>query len=142
MVLIGEYTSKVTAGKRVAIPKQFVTALGKELIITKGFEKHLVLVNKRKFEKITNGVVDMPFIQGDVRQVTRYLLGNAFPIKPDAQGRFVLPEKLHQYADFRQSVVFLGLGSWVEIWDEAVWDAHSALLAKHSSELANRLGGQ
>jgi len=140
MVLIGEYSSKVTAGNRVAVPKQFANVLGKDLIITKGFEKHLVLVNQSQFEKLTSGVVDLPFIQGDVRQVSRYILGNAFPVKADAQGRIVLPEKLHMFAGLKETAIFLGLGSWVEIWDEATWDAHSTLLAKHSTELANRLG--
>lgn len=139
MVLIGEYAGKVTSGNRIAIPKQFAKELGNELIATTGFEQHLVLVNHAQFEKITQGVVDLPFIQGDVRQVSRYLLGNAFPVKPDAQGRFVIPEKLLYHAGIQNTVVFLGLGSWVEIWDEVVWQKHSVLLSKHSAELANRL---
>lgn len=137
--MIGEYSSRVTSGNRIAVPKQFRSILGKDLIVTKGFEKHLVLVNQVQFTDITAGVVDQPFIVGEVRDVTRYLLGNAYTIEPDSQGRFVVPEKLHEHAGIEKEVVFIGLGRWVEIWDKDVWEKHSEALSEHSVEIANRL---
>ena len=139
MVLIGEYTSKVTAGRRTSVPKSFRKVLGNNLIVTKGFETHLILVNEDQFSVLTKGVSDQPFILGEVREVTRYLMGNAYTVKPDAQGRFVLPEKLITHAGIKSKVVFLGLGNWVEIWDELVWKRHEQTLGKQSAVVANRL---
>ncbi len=53
MVIIGEYASKVTAGNRIAIPRQFAKDLGRDLIVTRGFEQHLILVNQSQFHTIT-----------------------------------------------------------------------------------------
>ncbi|MCA9397685.1 hypothetical protein KC573_02550 [candidate division WWE3 bacterium] len=139
MVLVGEYTSKVTSGHRVAIPKSFRKIIGKELIVTRGFEPHLILVNQPQFTNLTRGVSDQPFISGEVREVSRYLMGGAYEIQPDAQGRFVIPEKLLAHANIQNDVVFLGLGQWVEIWDELVWKKHELTLGKQSAQIANRL---
>lgn len=139
MVLVGEFLSKVTAGKRIAIPKQFRKLLGNELIVTKGFEQHLILVNQDQFARLTKEVSDQPFILGEVREVSRYLMGGAFEVQPDAQGRFVVPEKLLQFAQIKSKAVFLGLGNWVEVWDELVWKRHEQVLAKQSGQVATRL---
>jgi MraZ protein len=139
MVLVGEYTSKVTAGRRIAVPKNFLDLLGKELIVTKGFEQHLILVNQQQFALLTRGVSDQPFISGEVREVTRYLMGGAYEVQADAQGRFVIPEKLLAHGGIRGQVIFLGLGQWVEIWDEDMWKKHELTLVKHSGTIANRL---
>ncbi len=139
MVLVGEYTSKVTSGRRIAVPKSFTDLLGNELIVTKGFEQHLILVNQQQFASLTKGVSDQPFIMNEVRDVTRYLMGGAYQVQPDGQGRFVIPEKLLAHAQIQDKVIFLGLGQWVEIWDENVWKKHELALDKHSGVIANKL---
>lgn len=139
MVLIGEYSSKITAGHRVAIPKDFRKLLGKDLIVTRGFESHLILVNEQQFSGLTQEISDRPFISGEVREVSRYLMGGAYQIQPDGQGRFVIPEKLLAHGGIGEKVVFLGLGKWVEIWDEIVWKKHELALGKSSTQIANRL---
>lgn len=139
-MLIGEYTSNLTHGSRVAIPKKFRQELGvKELILTRGYEGCLVLVSKEQFENLTQGVAKMPFIAGDVRQTTRFLLGGAHEVTADAQGRMVVPESLREHADLDEQVVFLGLGKWVEVWDKRKWDEHRARLDADAAAIADRL---
>jgi len=45
-MLIGEYRSKVGEKKRVSLPKKFREELGEDLILTRGYEDALVIVNK------------------------------------------------------------------------------------------------
>lgn len=138
-MLIGEYQTKLTEGQRLAIPKKFREDLGASLLLTRGYEGCLVLVNKKQFEKLTEGIANKPFIQGDVRETTRFLLSGAHEIDLDEQGRFVLPPSLRQEVGIVNEVVFLGLLNWVEVWDNNLWQEHKAKLAKKSTEIADRL---
>lgn len=139
-MLIGEFTTKITSGNRITIPKKFRSEFGDFLILTQGYEGCLVLVNETHFKKLTEGVADKPFIAGDVRETTRFLLGGAHEIELDEQGRFVLPSNLHDYAQISESgVVFLGLINWVEIWSKDRWEEHKEKLKEKSSEIAERL---
>lgn len=138
-MLIGEFQTKLTEGSRLAVPKKFRSELGDNFIVTRGYEGCLVIVNKKQFEKLTQGLADKPFIQGDVRETTRFLLSQAAEVEVDSQGRFVLTNNLRDEAQIQSEVVFLGLLNWIEVWDLNRWQDHLKLLSKQSSEIANRL---
>lgn len=141
-MLIGSFSSNVTSGRRVAIPKKFRQELGSDsLILTRGYEGCLVLVSPEQFKNLTQEVAEMPFTTGDVRQTTRFLLGGAHEISPDSQGRVVIPENLLEHAQIAGEVIFLGLGKWVEVWDKTHWQEHREALDGHAAEIGNRLAG-
>lgn len=143
---LGEYSISVTSGNRVAIPKRLRGQLNKSggtnggLVVTRGYEGCIVLVAESEFHELLNGVSDIPFISANKRETARFLLSGAHEVELDAQGRFIIPESLHQYAKITDGkVVFLGVGNWIEIWDEAVWQEYRARLDDNSSEIAERL---
>ena len=45
-MIIGEYKSRIGEKKRVSLPKRFRDELGEEIILTRGYENSLILVNK------------------------------------------------------------------------------------------------
>ena len=94
-MLIGQYTSKLTDKDRLAIPKKLREELGEELIITRWYENCLVIIAKAGWEalfaRLTGNSV---LITSPVRDIDRFVLGNAFEVVLDSQGRFVLPEIL------------------------------------------------
>ena len=137
---LGEYRSSITSGSRIAIPKPFRTFGDDGVVLTRGYEGCIVLIGKSSFEKLLEGVADMPFILADKRLTARFLLAGAHEVVPDAQGRFVLPESLAEHAGVTsQEVAFLGLGNWIEIWDLARWKEYQKKLDGESVEIANRL---
>jgi len=139
-MLIGEYTSNVTSGNRISIPKKFRKELtGDVFILTRGYEGCLVLVTKEQFKNLTQEVANQPFIAGDVRDTTRFLLGGAHEVSPDSQGRFVVPENLREHGQIQGEVVFLGLGNRVEVWDRRRWEEHREKLDRESAIIADRL---
>jgi len=117
-MLIGEYTGKVGDKKRVSLPKKFRKELGEDLILTRGYEDALVLVNKGMWEKIAKEVINGSFINKNIRDTSRFLVGSAKEIQTDSQGRFVIPEALYEHADLSNEVVFIGLVNWIEIWSK------------------------
>lgn len=143
-MIIGEFTSKITDKKRVAIPKKFREELGANLILTRGYENALVLVNKGMWEKIAGEVMNGSFINKDIRDTSRFLVGSAIETDPDIQGRIVIPQSLFEHGKLGKKnsgneVVFIGLVNWVEIWSKELWQERLKYLETNSDEIAEQL---
>ena len=115
-MIIGEYTNKLVAGNRLSFPKKFREEMGTKLVITQGYEGCLVIVDEKGWDHLVSDAAKGPFVSQSVRDTTRFLLGSAAEVELDDQGRFVLPANLTTYSKITEEVVFLGLGSWVEVW--------------------------
>jgi MraZ protein len=134
-MLIGQYTSKLTDKDRIAIPKKFREKLGEELIIAKWYEKCLVLVSEDTWQQLLKRLVGRTeLVTSPVRDIDRFILGSAFEIKPDNQGRFVLPEILRVYSEIEDEAVFVGLGDRVEVWPLNRWKELEENLERKASE--------
>jgi len=138
-MLIGSYIQRVGPKYRVAFPSKFRRVLGEKVVLTRGYEGCLLVIPDKGWQELLSSVAKGPFVSRAVRDTTRFLLGNAFEIELDGQGRFVVPEVLRRYAEIGEEVVFLGLGRWVEIWDGKRWDERQRYLSKRGSDLAERL---
>jgi MraZ protein len=140
MIFIGNYTSKLDTGKgRTAIPAKFRQLLGKKAIVTQGFEKSLLLVKESEWESVTRQVTQASFLTGVSRQTERFLLGSAFEIDLDTQGRFIIPQALRKYAGLGENLVFVGVGNRVEIWDEKAWNSQQRYLAENIAQISEKL---
>ncbi len=138
-MIIGEYRSTVGEKKRLSLPKKFRDELGDEIILTRGYENSLILVNKGMWEKIAKNVIDGSFINKNVRDTSRFLIGGATQISIDKQGRFLIPDSLFEHAGLKKDVVFIGLINWIELWDKEIWDKRVEYLVNHGDEIAQEL---
>jgi MraZ protein len=138
-MLIGEYKSKIGAKKRIIIPKNFREELGSELILTRGYEHSLIIVNKEQWNNIAKDIINAPFTSKTVRDTTRFLIGGAIEITPDIQGRIVIPNSLFTYANLQKECVFIGLVNWIEIWDKNEWQERLSYLNDHADIIADEL---
>jgi len=138
-MLIGEYTSKVGEKKRVSLPSKFKEELGNNLILTRGYEDALIIVNKKLWETIASEVINGSFTDKNIRDTSRFLVGGAKEIDLDSQGRFVIPQSLFTHADLRDEIVFVGLVNWVEVWDKEKWKKRMEYLKKNSDQIAQEI---
>ncbi len=135
-MLIGTYYGVLSPKRRLAVPSSFRKILGEKLIIAKWYEECLVLVGEVGWNALLKrltpkeGIVTKP-----VRDTDRFILGSAFELEPDEQGRVVIPEILAKYAKLGSEIVFLGLGDRVEIWSKGEWEAHEKKVTEHASNL-------
>lgn len=142
-MLIGQYSSNISKKRRVAIPAKFRSELGDVFILTRWYEGCLALVSVNEWSLLVNRLIgDIKGITEPVRDTDRFLLGLAYEIKPDEQGRVVIPEKLIEFAGIKKSVVFLGLGNRVEIWDEESWIKKEKEIQEHASKYIERIAKQ
>ena len=138
-MLIGEYTGKVGEKKRVSLPSKFREELGDNLILTRGYEDALIVVNKQLWERIASEVIDGSFIDKNIRDTSRFLVGGAKEIELDSQGRFVIPSSLFKHASLNHEVVFIGLINWIEVWDKEKWEDRVEFLKENSESIASEI---
>lgn len=139
-MLIGSYLGSLSEKRRVAVPKKFLDSLGEKPIVAKWYEDCLILVGSefwhKLFFRLTGGKKTISY---GVRDIERFILGSAFEVEPDEQGRIIIPDILAQYARLGREIVFVGLIDKVEIWPKEIWDEKSESLAKTTKEYIETL---
>ena len=139
-MLIGSYSGRLSPKRRTAVPKKFLEELGNTFIIAKWYEGCLVIVGKSLWEALLERVTPRgTVVTGPVRDTDRFILGSAFEVSSDGQGRIVIPAGLASYANLSEKIVFLGLRDRVEVWDEEVWIKRETEIASHAAELIEKL---
>lgn len=139
-MLIGSYQTNLGDKRRVAVPKKFLNELGNKPILAKWYEDCLILVSSNFWESLfTRLTAGRKTVSLGVRDIERFILGSAFELEPDAQGRIIIPEILAEYAKIKKELIFLGLGDRVEIWPKEIWDEKSRELQKTTKQYIEKL---
>jgi len=139
-MLIGNYLTKLDIKKgRTALPKKFRQLLGKKIIITNGYENSLMVISQTSWQKVVGEIVNKPFLSSSARNIDRFLLGSAFEVKLDNQGRFIIPLSLRKYAHLSQDIIFVGIGNRIEIWDKEKWLKQKQYLQKNIKLISEKL---
>ncbi len=139
-MLIGEYTHTLDEKKRISLPVKFRKELGGEVVITPGLDKCLFVFPISEWEKISSKLSDTSILQKDPRSFNRHFFGQASVVDIDSNGRILLPERLKEKAGLGKNVVFIGVQSRVEMWDETTWIQYRDEIEKGADDLAEKLG--
>jgi len=139
-LLIGHYETNLSPKGRVALPSRFKKILGTKLIVTAGYEKALMIIAPKDWQAVVGQVTNRQLTVGPARATDRFLLGSAFEVVLDTQGRFIIPKYLRKYAELGDEVVFIGVGNRLELWSLAKWEAYEQYLEKNISKLGEQLG--
>jgi len=135
-MLIGEYEGKLTDKNRLAIPKKIRDELKGNMILSRGYEGCLILLDAKLWQALEKTINVKPILSLPVRDLKRFILGSAYEIELDDQGRFVLPANLKDYAKLEKDVYFIGLMDWVEIWSDSKWIEKIGILSKNATDIA------
>ncbi|MEI6886768.1 MAG: division/cell wall cluster transcriptional repressor MraZ [bacterium] len=138
-MLIGSFKNSLGEKNRIAFPKKFKDELGNNLIITKGYENCLIIVDQSKFQVLLDSFKDIPFVNSNIRDTKRFLVGSAEEVELDKQGRFVVSSELKKFAKLKAESIFLGLVDWVELWDYELWNEKEEELNKNSENISSKL---
>lgn len=113
---------------RMTMPTKYRDALqtlcGGKLIITIDTEQACLLMYPlSEWQLIEEKLAALPSFNPVARRIQRLLIGHATEVELDANGRFLLPASLRDYADLKKKSVLLGQGKKFEIWSDSVWQA-------------------
>lgn len=141
-MLIGRHIVKLGEKNRIAFPRKMRTVLGDSLILSLGFENSIMVFGKDKWNEATQEIESHTMLIKEARELKRHIIGSATEVECDAQGRFVLPSYLKEFAHITNEVVIIGLGKYAEIWDKAKWEDEQLKSAKNIEETARALAGR
>lgn len=85
----------------------------------------LNIISQEKADEVVQKLssVVSAFSVTDKGTAARLILSSVSELNEDSQGRFTLPPKLKKFAGINKSVVFVGVGKTLELWDSDKWDA-------------------
>jgi MraZ protein len=118
----GDYRHAVDPKGRLVLPAKHRDRLqlggyltrfpGPCLAVFTGAEYEIVVSRLR--EQARNGELSI--------QTIRQVASSTVEVKPDAQGRVLIPENLRSWAGIESDVVVAGMFNHIEIWPASKWD--------------------
>lgn len=139
-MLIGEFLHKLDDKKRVSLPSKFRKELGKKVVITHGLDNCLFVYPLAEWKKIADRLGELGMGQADTRGFNRFLLAGAQEVDVDAAGRILIPDFLKEFAGLKTQVVFAGVHSRVEVWNDKDWKTYKERIQKGADRMAEKLG--
>lgn len=121
-MFMGEYSHTIDAKGRIIVPAKFRESLGDNFVVTKGLDNCLFVYTSEDWLKFEEKLRTLPLTNKDARKFTRFFLAGAAEMEIDKQGRILIPSVLREFAALTKEVVFVGVGSRIEIWDRERWD--------------------
>ena len=121
----GTYSHNIDPKGRATIPSAYREALGEDFTLGLNNDfSALALYPAAQWQEISEKLNRIPV--SDARGMAYVRLIKAFSYtdqKLDGQGRLLLPALLRQKAGMDRAVCFVGVGRYLEIWDEARFEA-------------------
>lgn len=135
MEVCGSKLLKVDPKGRIFLPKHVLESEGEadgykkvatHFWLTPGLDGCLWLLDHPEWRRTQRRLRFMDIGDKKLRAVQRFFYERAERVKPDAQGRVLIPRSLLELSQVRDQAVLNGVGRRIEIWAPAVWDSYKA----------------
>lgn len=119
---MGMHTNRLDKKGRVSVPAPFravLTQLQSEDLILRPSHQHSCLEGwpATVFDELADRLEGFDVFSEDQDDLSAALYAEACPLRPDADGRIMLPEHLIAFAGLQENIVFMGRGRIFEIWE-------------------------
>lgn len=119
----GDYRHSVDLKGRLVLPAKHRDLLQLGGFLTKFSGGCLAVFTPEEYELVVSRLREQAR-NGELSiQTIRQVAASTVDVKPDGQGRVLIPEPLRSWAGIESDVVVAGMFNHVEIWPVAKWDA-------------------
>lgn len=112
---------------RLTVPARYrdvlMATVNGQMTVTKNPARCLTLFPRPVWEQFEKTIAGWPMSADGWR---RLYVGSATEVDVDGASRVLLPPELRQWAGLEREVVFMGMGSYFELWDKARYEAEEA----------------
>ena len=127
-LFVGEFDVTIDAKHRLAIPAPLRDQMapaedGRDFYLLLGPDLHLCLYPDLYYRRMLQPIQGSPLPSRRSRKFD-LLFAMARVLKPDSQGRVVLPEKSMQRAVISEQVTLVGKGDHIELWPTQEWERY------------------
>lgn len=142
MRFYGTYSHNLDNKGRLVVPARFRESLKEEatLYLMHGFDGALSVYPKLAFEKEVSFIESLNYRNAEARTYARIVLASIEPLLVDAAGRITIPTKILKKYNIGQAVTVIGVGTHLEIWDEAHYDRYHEENLTLFEQVASKLG--
>jgi MraZ protein len=121
---MGTHTNRLDRKGRTSVPAPFraeLVRLGTEEIVLRPSHRQpcLEVWPMPAFEAMAGGIDQFNVFSDAQDDMAAALFADAYPMRPDGEGRILLPEELIAHAGLGDSLSFVGLGRTFQIWEPA-----------------------
>jgi len=120
-MFLGEYVHTIDDKGRLTIPAKYRILLEDGLVVTRGFDRNLMLFPLDGWKDMAESIVSKPVGDNDMRTFRRRVFSGAVDLALDKQGRILLPNYLREFAGINGEVVIAGMYNYVEVWSSESW---------------------
>ena len=138
-MFMGEHGHTIDAKGRIIVPAKFRESLGDNFIITKGLDNCLFVYTNEEWQRFEEKLKTLPLTNKNARTFTRFFLAGAADVELDKQGRILIPSVLREFASLQKDVVFVGVGSRIEIWSKESWNDSISNYDDNMDEVAENM---
>lgn len=121
----GVATVSLDSKSRLVVPARYRDVLlgngGGRVVVTADPTRCLLLYPLPEWEPIEKKLNGLSDFNPRTRGLKQLLVGYAHDMDMDGAGRILLPPMLKKFAELDKSVVMVGQGSKIELWNEARW---------------------
>lgn len=145
-MLIGSCTHSVDAKGRLFIPAKWRDDLGDTIIITRGImtkgnNKCLFGMSVSAWQNFASKFSTLPESDVKAQDIRRIMFANACECDVDKQGRILVSVQLREFANITADAALIGVGTRIEIWDNATWQNHSEEISQDYDAQLEKLAG-
>ena len=124
-LFVSTFNNKIDKKGRVSLPSIFRFALPKdyknEIILTKSLRnKAIEGLSVLRVKEIAVRINNLDFFSDEHDDFTTSIFSEMLPTHLDKEGRFLLPEKLKDFANIKDEVAFIGQGYFFQITNPKV----------------------
>ncbi len=135
----GEFDYKVDEKGRVPIPPKFRGILKDGVVLTSGAENCITVYTKKDKKKLASTLTNSPLSRSKMRKLSRALFATAFSTRIDPQGRIAVPAPLREHAQITDDVIVVGVNTYLEIWNKALWEEEKAVSQQQAWQIIESL---
>lgn len=122
----GDYRHSVDPKGRLVLPARHRDRLQLGGFLTKFSGGCLAVFTSAEYEVVVNRLREQAR-NGELSIATvRQVASSTIDVKPDSQGRVLIPESLRSWAGIESDVVVAGMFNHIEIWPLTKWEANQA----------------
>ena len=126
---------------RVSLPARYreiiSTSYDDQLIIT-NYDTCLLAYPYDAWVTLEEKYNQLSIMQPEVEIFGQFFIAGASECTVDKLGRILIPPNLREYANLKKSVVFVGMGSRIQIWDQQLWEEKFLAAKEQFREIKGR----
>jgi MraZ protein len=123
------------------IPKRFREGLREGLALVPWAEKTLAILPLKTYHRWEKDILSTSIRSEEGRKLRRLILGNAYLLEMDKQGRVMIPPPLKALAEIGSEVALTGSGDYLEICGREGYEASLRQEYEDYGRYLEKLGG-